>query len=323
MNAPNGSAGTNNLRAIMFMIIASMFFPAMHVTVQYLGDTSVWGEDTLHTTEVVFFRNLLALLVLVPLFSRIGISQLKTKQAHLYAIRSIFHVMAMLCWFGGLPLLGLAEATALNLIIPFFVATGAILVFKEQSKLIRWMAIVLGCFGAALIIQDRFGEGFDFERILSGEDNARLGVLLILLSAVLFTIIRLFAKHLTRQDSSPTVVAYMAIMITPLSLVPALFFWQWPTWEQFFYLCLIGIFGTFAHLFNTHAFKIGDLTVVEPFTYFRLLSAAALGYLVFANIPSSWTWVGSAVLVSGGVLLGLSETRGRRAKSIEEPTESG
>ena len=47
--------------------------------------------------------------------------------------------------------------------------------------------------------------------------------------------------------------------------------------------------------------RVGEIAVVSPFRYTALIWAITLGYLVFGNVPSRWTIIGSIIVVGMGI----------------------
>jgi drug/metabolite transporter (DMT)-like permease len=52
--------------------------------------------------------------------------------------------------------------------------------------------------------------------------------------------------------------------------------------------------------------------VVSPFNYTQLIGAAAMGFIVFRELPDLWTWVGAAVIIGSGLYIGYRESVRRR-----------
>ena len=102
-------------------------------------------------------------------------------------------------------------------------------------------------------------------------------------------------KTLSKTDLSVTITAYMVLFMTPLSLIPALLVWAWPTWEQLAWLALVGSFGTAGHLTKNAAIRLAPTNVVMPIDFVRLLGG---GYRVFyfAEILDIFVWIGGAML---------------------------
>jgi drug/metabolite transporter (DMT)-like permease len=265
----------------------------------------ITAGEGLHVFEIVFLRNLLAALFMAPFFLRLGRSPegggaLRTKCLGLHVARGFFQVTAMLMYWMALTLVPLADATVLLFTSPIFATMGAILFLGEGARAKRWASIGLGFIGMLIIVRPHVAP-------------LELGVALGLGGSVLFAGSRLIAKRATRVDSAPTVVAYLAFTTTPLSLVPALFVWTWPSLEMVALLVVIAALGTLTHLLMTQAFREGDLTAVEPLYFTRLIWASLIGYVLFAEIPVIWTWTGAAVIIASTTLLVRSETRPARS----------
>jgi drug/metabolite transporter (DMT)-like permease len=155
-------------------------------------------------------------------------------------------------------------------------------------------ALVIGFLGAMLVIRPG----------LAAVDT---GSILILISALGWAGVTLIVKELARTDSSITITAWMIVLMTPMSLIPALFVWQWPTPREWFRLARAGIAGTLGQLLVAQAFRVADTTAVIPFDFSKLIWASVLGYLVFSEVPSLWTWTGGAIVFAGACDVALRE----------------
>jgi drug/metabolite transporter (DMT)-like permease len=108
-------------------------------------------------------------------------------------------------------------------------------------------------------------------------------------------------KFTTRSDHPDTVVFYLMVYVTPMTFVPALFVWTWPNLGQLLLLTGVGVFATLNQRFLSRAFATTDATAVLPFDFARLPFAAIIGFLVFAELPDIWVWVGGAVIFASSV----------------------
>ena len=265
------------LLATAFMILAGALFASMHGTVRLIS-------FELHPFVIAFFRNLFGFLVLVPLLMRGGAGMFKTKRFGTHTIRACVNSMSMLCWFMALSLIPLADATALALTGPLFVTLGAIIAFGERVRFWRWTALALGAGGALMVIRPGF-------------EGANIGALLTIAATALAAISKLFAKSLTKTESPATIAAYVQFLMTPITLIVAMFYWQTPNIEQLFGLVAIGALGSLGHLFTAKAYAIADLSFAEPLVFTRMIWATAFGYVAFSEIPDLWTWAGALTIV--------------------------
>jgi drug/metabolite transporter (DMT)-like permease len=129
-----------------------------------------------------------------------------------------------------------------------------------------------------------------------GVDAVSLGAVLALVNAVTVSVTTIIVKQLTRTERPETIVIYMALLMSPLSLVPALFVWQWPDALTLLWLALLAGAGTAGHLLFTRAFAIAEVSQIQPLEFVRLPLVAALAYLLFGEVPTPWTWLGGSVI---------------------------
>ena len=286
---PQGSSVVTSeaLVATSFMILAGALFASMHGTVRLVS-------FDLHPFLIAFFRNLFGFLVLIPILMRGGVGSFKTKRFGLHTFRACINSVSMLTWFTALSLIPLADATALALTGPLFVTLGAILTFSERVGFWRWAALIVGAIGALMVIRPGF-------------EAVNLGALLTIAATATAAVSKLCAKSLTKTEDPATIAAYVQFLMTPITLVAALFYWQWPTVEQLIGLIAIGTLGSLAHLFTAKAYAIADLSFAEPITFTRMIWATLFGYIVFSEVPDVWTWVGAFTIVSATSIISYRE----------------
>ena len=124
-------------------------------------------------------------------------------------------------------------------------------------------------------------------------------------------------KMLSRTESSVTMALYTAVFALPITGLAAIGVWRTPSIGELGVLALIGALGTGVHLCMAGALKRADITAVVPAEFTRLIWAAIIGYLVFAEVPDALTWVGGAVIFAASSYIAFRERRlkaeGRRA----------
>jgi drug/metabolite transporter (DMT)-like permease len=125
----------------------------------------------------------------------------------------------------------------------------------------------------------------------------------------------LFIKSLSRTEHPSAIVLYMNLILTPLSLFPALFVWRWPSWPMLAVLACLGLFATLAHQLLTRAYTKGDASAVIPFDYARLPFIAVMAYVVFGEVPSPWTWPGAAIIAGAAVYIVRREAKRARRRA--------
>jgi drug/metabolite transporter (DMT)-like permease len=133
----------------------------------------------------------------------------------------------------------------------------------------------------------------------------------------------LLVKSLSRTEAPAAIVTYMNLLLTPLSLLPALFVWRWPTLTELGLGLFIGLCAALAHNAFTRAFVQADASAVMPFDYTRLPFVAVVGYLLFAEVPDGWTWVGAAIIAGAAIYIAQRESRvARERPTLQVSTEA-
>ncbi|MDP6108441.1 MAG: DMT family transporter [Rhodospirillales bacterium] len=289
-----------SLRGSLWMILAGVFFTILSIMIRM-------ASKEVHILEVVFFRYFINLIIMLPWLISIGLQGLKTNNMKFYVARSTCSFLGALCWFAAMSLMPLAEATALGFTTPLFATLGAVLFLSETVRARRWIALVTGFLGTLIILRPGFAV------ITTPAMFAIFGALFIAGSA-------LFVKVLSRTDSPNTIVLYTGILATPISLIPAMFIWVWPTIEGWLWLTGVGAMATFGHLAYTRAFAIADTSAVLPFDYIRLIFVAIAAFILFGEVPDIWTWIGGGII--GGATIYIAHREAAAARCIKEPAKS-
>jgi drug/metabolite transporter (DMT)-like permease len=99
----------------------------------------------------------------------------------------------------------------------------------------------------------------------------------------------------------------MNLILTPLSFIPALFVWRWPSGSALALLALIGLLAALAHIALTRAYTKADASAVMPFDYARLPFVAGLAFIVFGQVPDLWTWIGAAITAGSAIYIARRE----------------
>lgn len=276
------------------MTTAAFFFAMMNALVRH-------AASELDPLQIAFLRNLFALVFMLPWLVRVGWAGFQTERLGLHIGRSVVGLTAMTLWFAAVTLVPLGEAVALNFTLPLFVTAGAALFLSEKVGPRRWAATTMGFVGMLVILRPGFAE-------------VTAATSLPIIAAVFMAVSVLIVKTLSRTENPNTIVLYMNLFMTPLSLVPALFVWRWPSWEVWASTALLGLFAMIAHMALTRAYVKADASAVMPFDYARLPFVAVLGYVFFDESVDIWTWVGAAIIAGSALYIAHRETiRGAQA----------
>lgn len=188
-------------------------------------------------------------------------------------------------WFFAMARIPLAEVTAIGFSTPVFTALGAILIFHEQVKTRRMLAILAGFVGTLVILRPGF-------------QTIEAGSLAQLIAAFGFAGSFLFAKHMTQRDSPGDILVMLTIFCTLTLLPGAIYYWREPTLTEVSWLALVAVFATAGHYAITRAISYAPLTVTQPLSFLQLVWAIIFGYWLFDEVPDSWVVLGSLIIVA-------------------------
>jgi drug/metabolite transporter (DMT)-like permease len=281
-------APIDNRRGALWMIGGSVCFVATNSLVKHLG-------TDFPPPEIAFFRCLSGLLLIVPFVARQGLSVFRTTRADLHTVRFVCAVIALNLGFYATAHLPLATVTALNFTRPLFMIVLAVLILRERVHWRRGVATVVGFAGVIIML---------------GPTN--LGLTPPALAALSFAALTAGSMVVIRRqagtDGTGTIMVWFAAGSAALSIIPAVLVWHTPdTLHQWLMLVLVGFIASVGQYFLIQAFIHGEATVMNPIDYSQIILAALLGYAVFGERTSVWTWTGAAIIVSSTLYILLRE----------------
>lgn len=284
-----------HLQAAIFATIAAITAAGFSVAVRL-------ATDELHPLEVVFFRNLFGFLLILPFSLRGGLSSLKTNRLPMFGLRALFSTGAMSLWFSAIAYMPLAEATTLNFTVPLFGTILAAVILKEQIRHHRILALLAGFAGVAIIIRP-------------GSETMQLASLLPIGAALCMASAGLTIKSLARTESSANVVMYTMLIMAPVTLIPALFVWQAPTWNVIGILVIGTALANVTQICNTNAFRLYDYSFVIGFNYLRLPFVVLIALVMFGEVPEIWLLPGATLIIGSALYIARREAKlAREAK---------
>jgi drug/metabolite transporter (DMT)-like permease len=295
--------GHNNAaRAAALMLGSTLLFGLMAVTIRL-------ASETLHTFEVAFFRNFFGLLAALPLLLRHGPGLLATTHLPRYFVRCLIGIASMLCGFWAIGHLPLAQAVSLSYSTPLFVTIAAVLFLGEQVRARRWAAVALGFVGVLVIVRP-------------GTEGFTAGALVALAAAVLSGLVSIQIKLLSRTEPADRIVLWTTLLWVPMSLIPALFVWEWPQGIAWLWAVAAGVLGTGGHMLWTRALKLGDVSALTPISFMQLPLVALLGWLLFDEALDRWTALGAGIIFAANAYIAHREATLARRAATSAPIEA-
>jgi drug/metabolite transporter (DMT)-like permease len=227
-------------------------------------------------------------------------------------IRNVCEIFGTLGFVAAIALTPISTASAILQATPLVVTLGAAMFLGETVGWRRWMAIMIGLFGVLLIIRPGM-DAFDAKSLL-----AVLGV--VGLAG------RDLATRRIPKTISSRIVAFNAFVISIFTGMILLAFgvtgssWTIPDTIDSFRLVAAIFVGVAAYYAIVAATRIGDMSIIAPFRYSRLVFALIIGVLAFGESPDTLTLVGAGIIVASGIYTLLREARLRRTSPSPSST---
>ncbi len=288
-----------NVRGALWMLASALGFTAMTTLIKFLGDDYPAALQT-------FYRQAAGLIVLAPMILRDWKGAFRTTRPGILFFRSSVGTLAMILSFYAFQVLPLAEANALSFTRTLWLVPLAFFVLHEKLGPLRIAAALVGFVGVLVMLQPGApGHGFGWGQM------AALG------SALGFALTITGMKVMTRDHSPFTLLVWSAALGLAFSIPPALFVWRWPEPFDLLLLALMGVLGTITQGCYIKGMQIGDAAAMAPIDYTRLVFSAAIGFLVFHEVPTWATIAGAAIVVGSTLFITLRELQlARKGRAV-------
>lgn len=283
------------------------------------------------TGQAMFFRSLFAL---PPILAWLVWRNRSWRglRARLATRRPAAHLSRGLCGSAGMGLgflavgiLPLSEAVAIGYAAPLLVTVFAALFLGERIRAYRITAVLVGFTGVLLVLAPRLFAGSE-AATLDGELARRLelvGASAALCAAVFAALAQVFTRRLVATESTAAVVFWFSVCSATLSLCTVSFGWAWPTIGQGALLIGAGLLGGVGQILLTSSYRHAELAVIAPFEYTSMLFSLAIGWFVFAEVPTPIVLVGAMMVIGAGLSILWREHRlgieRRKARALVPP----
>ena len=278
---PPPSPATRPLQGVLWMVASGLSFVGVTGIVRYLG-------TDLPAAQSAFLRFAWGLVLVLPLMPRLmrpGVmAGFPPAAVRLFALRALFHTVAVMLWFFAMARLPVAEVTAIGFLNPVCVTIGGALIFGEAMVLRRVLAIIAALVGALVILRP-------------GISGIGAGQAAQLAAAVCFACSYLCVKRLGDYADAGVIVAVMTLSVG-LGLLPlALWVWVPVTMAQLAWIALVALCATSGHYCMTRAFGAAPLAVTQPVIFLNLIWATTLGSVGFGERIDPYVLMGGAIII--------------------------
>ena len=208
-------------------------------------------------------------------------------------IRMCFEITGRLFYVLAVAITPLSSATAILQATPIVVVAGAAVFFGERVGWMRWAAIVVGLIGVMIVLRP-------------GTDAfSPLSILAVI------GMLGLAGRDLASRAAPKTLSTVLLGLYGFLTVIAAggiFALWQgrsfvWPEGQAAAFILGAICIGVFAYTALMKAMRTGEVSVVTPFRYTRLVFGVGLGVLVFGERLDGATIVGCLLIVATGLFI--------------------
>ncbi|MDM7861204.1 DMT family transporter [Alteromonas sp. ASW11-36] len=266
------------------LIAAELCFAGVGAVVKALS-------EQMNQTQLVFFRNASALVVLIPIVFRSGLGNavavVRTERLKLHLFRAVCGMVAMYGFFYVLATLTLTQAMMALMLAPFIVPIIAFLWLKERIDSKTAIAIGVGFCGAAVILLTKPSQA---------QPLNIMALAIAIGCAVLVATTKCTIRKLTDSEPSLRIVFYFTGVATVISLVPMLIYWQPLLRHVIPWLIVMGVLAAIGQLLMTRAFALASPVKIGLLSYSSLIFAAIIGAIGWQE-PITLSLILGSVLV--------------------------
>jgi drug/metabolite transporter (DMT)-like permease len=287
---------------IGLMLFAVFLFSANDV----LGK---WLAASYSAPQILLFRGVAALVVLLPLLLRLGIrSLIDVERPWLQAARAALGAIEVGFFYWAVTYLPLADAMTYYLAGPIYVTVMAALFLGERVGWRRWTAVLVGFAGVVIAL---------------GPSAASFGwyALIPFAGSIIYSLFLVMTRVL-RGTPDVVMAAWQVIagvvagaVATPLAWSPL------ARWTDALLLGLLGIVSLAAIVGTNRSLAVAPASVVVPYQYTLIVWAMIFGYVVFGDVPRPGMVIGAAIIVAAGLFIFFRESALGKQRAPEVPPD--
>ncbi|WP_045458895.1 DMT family transporter [Vibrio campbellii] len=273
---------------VRFMVLSAFGFALMSATVKHV---SLHGIPVF---EIVAARALVSLVISYLDVKRKGISVWGNNKPLLFA-RGAVGTMALMCVYYSVTTLPLAEATIFQYIHPVFTALLAVFFLKERIQSSTFICIALCLLGVYVMVKPETGP--DAEHALP-----MFSVMIAILGAFGSSIAYVIVRKLSQTEDSSVIIFYFPLVALPASILLIGDQFVMPDLYLTMMLVLVGVFTQIGQLGLTKAMQTQEAGKASAYSYVQIIFSVVLGIVFFGELPSAWTYLGGALIVTGTLI---------------------
>lgn len=274
--------------SVRYMLLSALGFALMAACVKAVAG---YGIPVL---EIVAARAIVSLILSYLDIKRKRLSVWGNNKPLLIA-RGTVGTLALMCVYFAVTTLPLAEAAVLQYTYPAFTACIALWFLKERIQRATIACIVLSLIGLVVMVQPDLSSG-----AITGLPSLSVAAALVgaLGSAAAYVMVR----RLSQTDDASVIIFYFPFIAFPIAALLLGDGFVMPGAEAWVLLLLVGIFTQVGQVGLTKAMAIERAGKAAAYSYVQVIFSIILGFMLFGDIPTLWTWLGGGLIMAGALI---------------------
>jgi drug/metabolite transporter (DMT)-like permease len=276
---------SNNVRlGVMLMLLTTLVFAFQDGISRHLAE-----QYNVLMVVMIRYWFFAAFVITIARRKAGGIRQAaQTRQPLVQAFRGVLLATEVCVMVVGFTLLGLVESHAVFACYPLLVAALSGPVLGEKVGWRRWSAIAVGFIGVIIILEPGFGV-FDPRAAIP------------LAAAMMFALYGLLTRYVARQDTTATSFFWTGTAGAATMTCLGVWFWEPMTGPDWGWMALLCVSGACGHWLLIRCYEVAEVSAVQPFAYFQLVFASAIGITLFGETIRPNVALGVAIIVAAGL----------------------
>ena len=273
-----------NLRGISFMILAMASFSLEDLIIKILSNYMPVSQILISIGIVSVF-----LLIFIGQITNIPTTRVHDLLNPLIVTRSISDMLGAIFIVYAISLISLSTVSSILQAIPLLVTAGSAIILKEKVGWRRWTAIIIGFLGVMLILKP-------------GMDSFQSSSILAFIGITFLSLRDLLTRKITQEIPTLTIsiYAFMSATLGGILLIPISDPFVTLKILYSFLILLSAIIACFSYFMLVLATRQGDVSIISPFRYTRLIFALSLAIFILEERPDIYTIIGAIIIIISG-----------------------
>ena len=293
----------SNRLGIYYLVSGMCVFAFQDIIIKLLS-------EKVNLFQILFIRSILTI-ALVLFFLKISkqTKLLSTSNPIVITIRSLTFFVGFTLFYYAQSQMPVANALTLFYVSPFFITILSMFVLGEKINLGHWVIIIFGFSGVYFITTPEF-QKFNYINLLP------------VLCAMCYGVFMVLTKKYSTTESSFSQLFYLSLGsllasgILGLIVGDGKFFsnnnvsmnymlreWNFTNTGEIVLIVISALCGCIGSFLLLSAYRIGNPSRITPFEYSGLIPTMLLGYLIWDDIPSKYTWIGILIIIGMRILI--------------------